>query len=332
LVVGSVVLALLLVYQVNPFNVLLYRFPIASALVLLLPALMLVLAARQPGQALLFWMMLGQYGLIVLLWLYYDRYALVLVPLAIAALLAARPKLCAGVAVVLLAGFGTISLVGMRDHLAYNAALWQAVADLRRQGVRDADINGGYMVNGWLQYAHPENAHLDQYGRKRIPWFNTDDIELRYQISNQKRVDRFKLTDESLISMCDAGVPDADLTKLEPMKQNPFLPKEEFINEITESTRATRPIAQAIVSQAIVPPGVGTPGWPQGLVAITLATPDAFDLTATLCEDELSRLVEVVFKFATKEHWEVVESVPYHCWLARSGKIYVLVRELEPMP
>jgi hypothetical protein len=51
------------------------------------------------------------------------------------------------------------------------------------------------MVNGWLQYTHPETAHRDQEGNITIPWFNADsdsESEFRYQISNSL-VGRWKL-------------------------------------------------------------------------------------------------------------------------------------------
>jgi hypothetical protein len=34
-----------------------------------------------------------------------------------------------------------------------------------------ATTDGGYVVNGWLQYAHPEHAHLDSEGVS-VPWVN----------------------------------------------------------------------------------------------------------------------------------------------------------------
>jgi hypothetical protein len=98
---------------------------------------------------------------------------------------AAGPMLRPGVAAVFLAGFGALALIGVRDHLAYNAALWQAVAEVRQMGAKDAEINGGWMVNGWLQYAHPENAHREKDGHILIPWLNDQDLVLPYKISNR---------------------------------------------------------------------------------------------------------------------------------------------------
>jgi len=170
----------------------------------------------RPGEAFFLWIMLGYLAMIAVLWLDYDRYALPLIPAAILALLAGgarsaqarsaparpvtgpssqgedvngaspAPMLRPGIAAVLLTGFGALSLIGVRDHLAYNAALWQAVAEARQMGAKDSEIDGGYMVNGWLQYAHPENAHREKDGHILIPWLNAEDLVLPYRISNRE--------------------------------------------------------------------------------------------------------------------------------------------------
>jgi hypothetical protein len=102
----------------------------------------------------------------------------------------ARPRLRLGVAAVVLTVFGALTLIGVRDHLAYNAALWQAVAETRAlPGAKDSEIDGGYMVTGWLQYAHPENAHRNDKGRIVIPWFNSATLVLRYQVANREFAD-----------------------------------------------------------------------------------------------------------------------------------------------
>jgi hypothetical protein len=130
---------------------------------------------RQPGEAYLIWMIIGHYLLLAILQLFYDRCALELVPLGIVLLLAGKPVLRLPVALVFLALFAGISIVGVCDHLAYNSALWNAVGDLRDSGVPASEIDGGYTVNGWLQYAHPENAHRDEEGNIRIPKVNAGD-------------------------------------------------------------------------------------------------------------------------------------------------------------
>ena len=53
------------------------------------------------------------------------------------------------------------SVAATRDHVRYNAALWGAVDRLLKRGVPASDLNGGYVVNGWLQYAH---LHIYSFG------------------------------------------------------------------------------------------------------------------------------------------------------------------------
>ncbi len=137
-----------------------------------------------PGEAFLGWLTLAHFGFMVMLWLFYDRYALVVLPSVIGLLLtgevAPRPALMW----VVVAVFGGVSFVGVHDHLQYNQALWQAVAGLRQRGVPDADIDGGYIVNGWLHYAHPANAPRDEQGNLLVPGLTTRLHPLRYQIAN----------------------------------------------------------------------------------------------------------------------------------------------------
>ena len=78
---------------------------------------------------------------------------------------------------------GVMSLVGVRDHLDYNRALWGAVQHLWSTGVAPADFDGGYVVNGWLQYAHPEHARRDAAGAAQVPSVTTQ-TPTDYRISN----------------------------------------------------------------------------------------------------------------------------------------------------
>jgi hypothetical protein len=149
-------------------------------------AILLALLLRRlqsPGEAFLAWLTLGHFLLMAILWLFYDRYALVLLPSVIGLVLARIPPLHPTLALVFILIFGGVSLVGVRDHLQYNQALWRAVDILRQRGVPDADIDGGYIVNGWLHYAHPENAPRDAQGNILVPWLTTTS-SLRYQIAN----------------------------------------------------------------------------------------------------------------------------------------------------
>ena len=128
------------------------------------------------------WLLAGFLLLLALLWLLYDRYYLPLLPPVIALLLMRgsihRTKLAtAGIACL-----AAISLVGTYDHLQLNRALWGAVEHLRQRGAGDSDINGGYVVNGWLQYAHPKNAPRDSRGLIAVAGVISNETTSRYRI------------------------------------------------------------------------------------------------------------------------------------------------------
>ena len=76
------------------------------------------------------------------------------------------------------------SFIGVRDHLSYNRALWQAVDEMGRFGAPISQTDGGYVVNGWLQYAHPENAPRDAGGAVAVPMMNVWGT-LPYVIANR---------------------------------------------------------------------------------------------------------------------------------------------------
>jgi 4-amino-4-deoxy-L-arabinose transferase-like glycosyltransferase len=133
--------------------------------------------------AFLKWVIMLDFLLLAFLWLFYDRYGLSFLLVAIILLLAHEPVRHPRTAIVILTLFGVYSLVSLTDHLRYNAATWQAVDELRRRRVPVSQIDGGYVVNGWLQYAHPELAARDASGQVSVPWVNSNGT-LRYQISN----------------------------------------------------------------------------------------------------------------------------------------------------
>ena len=114
------------------------------------------------------WGALGYFAMATVLWLFYDRYALPLVVIVVALRLGAtgiaRPRLALlGVALLAL-----VSGIGTWDHLQYNRAFWDAVTWARQSGIAPRDLDGGYVVNGWLQYAHPENADRAPDGDVRV--------------------------------------------------------------------------------------------------------------------------------------------------------------------
>jgi hypothetical protein len=136
-----------------------------------------------PGEPFLFWMLLGHAGALPVLWLIHDRYVLVFVPLAVALLLAAQPRIDVRVAASGLLLFALVTAAGIRDHLQYNGSLWAAVEALDRAGVLPSQVDGGYVVNGWRQYAHPEHAPRDANGDVDVPWVNGA-AELPYAVAN----------------------------------------------------------------------------------------------------------------------------------------------------
>jgi hypothetical protein len=156
-VAGAVSIAILLAYQGGP---------------------------AQPAVLFLATFMIGQYFLMALLWLGYDRYTLVLVPFAIGLLLAKNPPLRIGVSLGALALVAAMGGVGVRDHLRYNAALWRAAEALRDSGVPVSQIDAGYVVNGWWQYADPPNAPRNAEGKLVVRWVNSM-IELSYRVSGE---------------------------------------------------------------------------------------------------------------------------------------------------
>jgi hypothetical protein len=128
----------------------------------------------------------GHFVLIALLWLQYDRYALVLVPVAMVFVLRGSSIVRPRVSAALVVAMGLVSLVGVRDHLAYNRALWVAVEHLHSIGIQPADFDGGYVVNGWLQWAHPERARRNAAGAVEVPWVNVKAMT-PYRISNHAK-------------------------------------------------------------------------------------------------------------------------------------------------
>jgi len=134
----------------------------------------------------LYWLFGFQAYVMLVLWLFFDRYGMGLLPFLLALILASaefvRPLIGGSLVACLLA----LSIVGTQDHLSYNAALWRAVDHLRQHGVKPSDIDGWYVVNGWFQYAHPENAARDLKGDVIVPGVNAgpDSVLMPYRISN----------------------------------------------------------------------------------------------------------------------------------------------------
>jgi Dolichyl-phosphate-mannose-protein mannosyltransferase len=165
--------------------------PLGWALALTVVATMLLalalvpLVRRRPrGEALsLAWGALGYFALTTALWMFYDRYLLPLVVIVAALRVATVGILRPRLALVGVAMLATISSVGTWDHLQYSHALWDAVGWTRRAAIETRDLDGGYVVNGWLQYAHPEHAARAPNGDVQVPSVNGGE-RLRYAIVN----------------------------------------------------------------------------------------------------------------------------------------------------
>jgi hypothetical protein len=155
------------------------------AALLLALALSPLLRRRPPSEtSSLAWGALGYFVLGSALWLSYDRYALPLVVLVAALRLGTVGIRRPGLALAGVAMLAIVSGVGTWDHLRYSQALWDAVGWARRAGIEARELDGGYVVNGWLQYAHPEHAARAPDGSVRVPWITVNET-LRYGIVNR---------------------------------------------------------------------------------------------------------------------------------------------------
>jgi hypothetical protein len=150
-------------------------------------ALATAIAWRRPraSEAFLAWSLAGHVALAAFLWLFYDRYLLAILPLAIALVLRGAPPLRQRALLAGVVGLGLISVLGTRDHLAYNAALWRAVDGLRARGVPEDQIDAGYVVDGWLHFARPDHAPRDASGRRIFSWLTAPGGLLPWQIANR---------------------------------------------------------------------------------------------------------------------------------------------------
>ena len=119
---------------------------------------------------------------VALLWLFYDRYALVLVPLVIVSVLRGGPIGNPRVTAAMVVAMGLVSLEAFAIILPITA-LGAAVQHFRSIGIKPADFDGGYVVNGWLQYAHPQHARRDASGAVQVPKVNASAMT-PYRISN----------------------------------------------------------------------------------------------------------------------------------------------------
>jgi Dolichyl-phosphate-mannose-protein mannosyltransferase len=137
-----------------------------------------------PGIVLLRWFLVLQGGLITVLWLWDARYMLAFLPALFAIMLSAAPIRRPKLALLLIGIFLAVSVGEVHDEAEYNRALWLGVDHLRALGIPVSQINGGYMVNGWLQYAHKGNSRANKKGELLVNWINDNSKDFDYQVSN----------------------------------------------------------------------------------------------------------------------------------------------------
>jgi hypothetical protein len=129
-----------------------------------------------PGRAhpILWWTLAGLVAMAAVLWLVTDRYILAFLAPALPLVLGRGAIVSWRRAAPVLLVFAFVGIIGVRDRVTVERAIWSAVNDLREQGVPASDIDAGYVVNGWLQYAHPAAAHRDAQGNVAVPFVNAD--------------------------------------------------------------------------------------------------------------------------------------------------------------
>ncbi len=139
--------------------------------------LVLGASALRPGRferaAVCWWTLAGLLVMTAILWIAADRYILAFLPVAIVPVLAFDTRVSWRRGAAAVAVFLVIGVAVMRDRLGAERAVWAAVDDLRAAGVAASDIDAGYVVNGWLQYAHPEQANRDAAGQVAVPFVNS---------------------------------------------------------------------------------------------------------------------------------------------------------------
>ena len=113
---------------------------------------------------------------------YFDRYLLIVLPFAIATLLALRPlPTIRPISIALALLLAWYAVAGTHDYMAWNRARFEGLAALEASGVPAASIDGGFEFNAWrfapTGYAGPTNeeARPGQPQSQRSWWWVTDD-------------------------------------------------------------------------------------------------------------------------------------------------------------
>jgi Dolichyl-phosphate-mannose-protein mannosyltransferase len=118
-----------------------------------------------------FWYAFSHFVLLMGLWLFgewgSDRYSIVLLPPLI--VLAASRHLGGKIVVLSLAVLYAMAVLVTWNETQTSRATAQAIAWLRERNIPLANIDAGYVFNGWNLYAHPENLPLGALPERDIP-------------------------------------------------------------------------------------------------------------------------------------------------------------------
>jgi hypothetical protein len=127
------------------------------------------------------WYALSHLALMLALWLFGDgsgRYSLVILPpfIALAAGGYLKAKIAkAKIALLSLAIFYSIAMLVTWNETQTSRAIAGAVAWLRGQNIPFADIDAGYVFNGWNLYAHPENLPAGALAERDVPFVTSNE-------------------------------------------------------------------------------------------------------------------------------------------------------------
>jgi hypothetical protein len=130
-----------------------------------------------------------QVFLMAVLYLWGDRYSMILLPSLVGLVLMNCRAVNIRCAAIVVAVFAVISLVGVRDDFEFNRALALGIKFLQDKNIPLQEASAGYVYNGWLQYAHPENANKDEKGYVQVPRVNVNDSDsgVRYRVTNTEQ-------------------------------------------------------------------------------------------------------------------------------------------------
>jgi Dolichyl-phosphate-mannose-protein mannosyltransferase len=114
------------------------------------------------------WYAFSHFVLLLALWLFGDRYSIVLFPPLI--VLAASAHLRAKIVLLSLVVLYAIAMLVTWNDTHTSRAIAEALTWLRGKNIPVADIDAGYVFNGWNLYAHPENLPPGAAPERDVPF------------------------------------------------------------------------------------------------------------------------------------------------------------------